>query len=193
MQIPIWISNRHIHLSQHDAEILFGKDYQFTKIKDLSQPWQFALQETISIQWIKNDLSTQIDNIRILWPRRNDTQVEVLSSDQYKLKMYVPTKLSWDIDNTPWIHIIWPQASITIKQGMIIAQRHLHISPSQAKKYQLTNHQIISIKTFWQKSITFHNIIVRIDPNFKLDFHIDFDEANAGNISRGDFGKIVRR
>lgn len=194
MQIPIWISNRHIHLSEEHAKLLFGEDYTFTKFKDLSQPGQFALEETVSIKWIDNsNKNNKIDKIRILGPRRSQTQVEVMASDQYTLWIQIPTKLSWDLNNTPWITIIWPKANIALKQWVIIAQRHLHISPTQAKELWLIHKQKISIKTPWNKALSFHNVIVRVGENFDLDFHIDFDEANAGNIKKGDTGKIIEQ
>lgn len=187
MQVPIGISNRHIHLSQEYAEVLFGKDYAYKRLKDLTQKGQFALQETVTIE----NNGHQIQGIRVLGPRRSQTQIELLRSDTYTLWLSVPIKLSGDLQDTPGIKIIGPNGSVDIASWVIVAQRHLHISDQQAQEMWLTKGQIISITTSGIREITFHNVIVRSWPDFDLDFHIDIDEANAAGLTPWSFGTIT--
>ena len=179
MQIPIGVSNRHIHLSQTDADILFWKKYEFKILKKLSQPGQFAYEETITAKWPKGEIS----KIRILWPVRWKTQLEILSSDNYQLGIKSPLRISWDLDNSWWeITIIGPKGKILLNNGVIIAQRHLHTSTSQAKELWITNGQSIKIQVQWPRWIIFENVIVRAGDRYNLDFHIDREEWNAAGV-----------
>jgi len=176
MKVPVWISNRHIHLSQKDADILFWKNYQFTIFKELSQPWQYAYQETITAKWPK----WEIPNIKILGPVRNETQLEILYSDNYILWINAPIKLSWDLkDSAWWITLIWQNWTVDLPRWVIVAQRHLHISEQKAEERWLKKWQIIKIRIESPRPIIFENVIVRTSPKFDLDFHIDRDEWNA--------------
>lgn len=187
MQIPIWISNKHIHLKQEDANKLFGSNYKFKKLNELSQIWQYATKETLTIKWPK----WIIKNIRIILPFREETQIEILKQDSFVLGVDVPIRLSGDLKGSPWITIIWPKWIIETKKWIIIAQRHLHISPKQAKEINIKHAEKISIKTEWIRSITFHNVEVRISHDWKLDFHIDREEAHAAGITQNAIGEII--
>jgi len=187
MKVPIWISNRHIHLSQEDANKLFGKNYTFKNLKELSQPGQYAYKETVTAQWPKGKIS----NIRILWPVRKTTQLEILLGDQFILWVKAPLRVSGDLHNTPGIKLIGPKGETETKGGMIIAQRHLHISADQAKKQWLQNWQIISIKSEGPRSITFNNVIVRAKDSYNLDFHVDREEWNAAGLSKNSQWLII--
>jgi len=187
MQIPIWISNRHIHLSKEDADVLFGPNYEFKKIKDLTQPWQFACEEVVTLVGPKKSL----EKVRVLWPLRKQTQVEINFSDNFVLWISAPIRMSWDLQNTPWIKVIWPKWEVQLSQWVIVAQRHIHISTEQAKKYNLTNNQVVSLKIDWVRSLVFNNIIVRVDDNFELDCHIDIDEWNSAWLPSCAVGELI--
>lgn len=185
--IPIWISNRHVHLSQQDAALLFGQDYVMKKLKDLSQPGQYACEETISIKWPKG----QIDGVRILWPYRKQTQVEILLADGFKLWTKAPIRLSGDLEGTPGIEIIWPTGSTTIDKGVIIAKRHLHMSLEEAQEFGLQDGQCISVKVTGERGLIFDNVIVRANAEWALDMHIDVEEGNAAGLGNGATGEIL--
>lgn len=187
MRIPIWISNRHIHLSKEDAEILFGKNYTFKKRKELSQKDQYAYEEILTIKWD----AWEISHVRILWPHRKETQIEILTEDQFVLGTNAPLRLSWDLKWTPGITLIWPKATHTTKNGLIIAKRHIHLSPQQAKELKVIEWDNIKIKTEWERAVIFDNVIVRIFDRYDKDFHIDREEWNAAGLKTGDFWTII--
>lgn len=187
MRLPIWISNRHIHLSQIDAEKLFGKEYQFNTIKDLSQPGQYAYQETVSLKWPKG----QIDGVRVLGPCRKQTQAELLLADNFKLWIKAPIRLSGDIKDSAWCDIIGPMWSVSLDHGCIVAKRHLHITVAEAKDAWLVDGQEIKVKTNWERWLVFENVLVRVGDNYALDMHIDLEEANAAGLGAGAWGEIV--
>ena len=188
MKITVWISNRHVHLSRKDADLLFWEWYELTKIKDLSQPWQFATEECVVLKWPKWEIS----KVRILWPYRKDTQIEVLLWDNYKLGINAPVRLSGDLENTPWLEIIWQNGSITTKKWAIVAQRHIHMNLEEAKEFWLENGQIVSVKTEWERWLIFENVIIRADSKWALDFHIDMEEANAAGVQNWNECKIIK-
>jgi len=188
MEIPIWISNKHIHLTKEDANKLFGEKYKFNKVNNLSQTWQYATIETLNIKWPK----WTIEDIRIILPFRKETQIEILKQDSFKLWIDTPIRLSWDLANTPGIKIIGPKWEVDKKKWLIIAQRHLHISQTQAKKNNIKQWDILSIKTKWIRSITFHNVQARISKDWNLDFHIDREEAHAAGITQNTTWMIIQ-
>lgn len=188
MRIPIGISNRHIHLSQVDADKLFGKWYKFKILKELSQPWQFACEETVVIKWPK----WEIKNIRIIWPHRKQTQVEIFMWDNYVLGCNAPIRLSGDLDNSESLYVVGPNWSIYIQWWVIVAKRHLHITQSEADDRWLKNNQKIKIKTNNpERWLIFENVLVRITDTSALDFHVDIEEANAAGLKMWDWGEIV--
>lgn len=187
--IPIGISNRHIHLSQKDLEILFGKDYQLNELKKLSQTEQYAAKETLKIVGPKGI----IENVRILGPIREETQVEILQSDTYKLGIKAPVKLSGDLIDTPGITLIGPKNVIKINSGVIIAKRHVHMNTEDASKLGYKNFDTVNIKINTERPIIFHDIPIRIHNTFTTEFHIDMDEANAALIQKETKGIILRQ
>ena len=185
--IPIWISNRHVHLSAADASILFGPDYQCQKIKELSQPGQFACAETISLKWPK----WQIDGVRILGPYRQESQVEILQADNFKLGTQAPIRLSWDLADSGAIELIGPQGSLQLSQGLIVAQRHLHATPEDAQRLGLEDGQIISVAVWGKRATLFWAIVVRVTETSALDMHIDVEEWNAAGLWANAEGEII--
>ena len=186
--IPLWVSNRHIHLSKADAEALFWEWFQLTPIKDLSQPWQFAAAECVTLKWPK----WQIEKVRILWPYRPQTQVEILMADQFKLGVMAPIRLSGDLKHSAWIGIIWPDGKeISISEWMIIAKRHIHMTPADAEKYWVQNNQIVKIKCWWERGLVFDEVVIRVTDASKLDTHIDVEEANAAALPQASSVELL--
>ncbi|WP_311491530.1 phosphate propanoyltransferase [uncultured Anaerococcus sp.] len=187
-KIPIGISGRHIHLCQKDLDALFGKDYKLTPIKDLSQPGQFACKEQLMLAGPKGF----IEKVRIIGPARKATQVEILRSDAFKLGVKPVVRLSGDLDDTPGITIIGPNGAVKIEQGVIVSQRHIHFSPSQAKERGLKNGDIVSIRLSGMRGGILENVAIRAGEESYLDCHIDQEEANAFGITSKDYAEIIR-
>ena len=188
MQVPIWVSNRHVHLSREDAETLFGPGFELTRMKDLSQPGQFAAEECVIIKWPKG----QIEKVRILWPYRPQTQVEIFVADQFKLWTKAPIRLSWDLKNSAWVDIIWPDGKqISIQEWMIIAKRHIHMTPADAEEYGVQNNQIVQIKCGWERGLIFDEVVIRVTDTSQLDTHIDVEEANAACLAQWSMAEIL--
>ena len=189
MKIPIEISARHIHLSKNDVENLFGKNHNLKKTKDISQPNQFACKETVSL--INGDKI--IENVRIVGPERTNTQVEISKTDAFTLKVNPPVRISGDIKNSSPITLKSRQKTITIKEGLIIAKRHLHIAPSEAEKLNIKNGDKVSVRIDGERSLVYNEIIVRSHEGIdELSMHLDTDEANAGLINPNDEGELVK-
>lgn len=176
--IPVGISNRHIHLSQTDLNILFGTGYQLTKIKDLSQPMQYACKETLTIGGPKG----AIENVRILGPARSETQVEILQADCFKLGINAPVRMSGDLQGTPGITLIGPKGSILLSKGIIIAQRHIHMTLEDAKRLGVTDGEQVTIQIEGSRGGTYSNVAIRANNTSALECHIDTEEANAMNL-----------
>lgn len=187
-KVPVGISNRHLHLSQSDLETLFGKGYELKQSKPLSQPGQYAAEETVTLVGPKNSMA----KVRILGPVRPQTQVEISRADSFVLGINPPVRDSGSISGSPGIVIEGPKGRVEIKEGVIIAQRHLHLNTDEAKELNLKDKDYISIKFDGVRSVVFNNILVRVSPNFAKDLHLDIDEANAAGLSNGDLGTIIR-
>lgn len=187
--VMVEASGRHVHLSRHAVEQLFGPGYQLTYRKDLSQPGQFACKERVSITGTKGTIA----NVIVLGPERSHTQAEVSMTDALTLGVKAPVRLSGDIDHTPGIKITNPLNGnfIEIKEGLIVAKRHIHITPEDAAKFGVTNGQMIKIKVFGNRPVIFEDVDVRVSKDFSTAVHIDYDEANACGFVAGTKGIIV--
>lgn len=186
--VQVGVSNRHIHLSKEDLEKLFGENYQLTSIKDLSQPGQFAAKECVTLVGPKG----VIEKVRVLGPVRKETQVEIFLSDSFKLGVKPIIKLSGDLKDTPGITLVGPKGVATIEKGVMVAQRHIHMSVQEAREYGLKNGDIVSLKTRGLRSGVLDNVIVRSDDKSKLDCHIDMEEANALGLKNNDLVEIIK-
>jgi len=184
--IPVEVSAHHIHLSRADVERLFGKDYRLTVDHELSQPGQFACKEKVNLIGPKG----RIDNVRILGPERDKTQVEIAMTEEFKLGIQAPIRASGDIEGTPGITIEGPTGTITIDKGVILALRHVHMSIEDAMRFGIRDKDYVQVMIESERSITFEDVLVRVDKNFRLAMHIDTDEANASGIKTGDIGYI---
>ncbi|AZU62780.1 phosphate propanoyltransferase [Neobacillus mesonae] len=186
--IPIAVSARHCHLSQSDLEALFGEGYELTKKADLSQPGQFAANETITIVGPRGS----IEKVRILGPARNMTQVEVSQTDSIKLGSKPPLRESGDIKGSAPITLVGPNGSLYKKEGLIIAQAHIHMNPDDAARFDVKNGEYVKVEVGGIRPATLGKVLIRVSPRYKLEMHVDTDEANAGFITGKTKGKLIK-
>lgn len=177
--VPVGISNRHIHLSQADLDQLFGAGYQLTPMKELSQPGQFACKETVTICGPKG----AIEKVRVLGPVRKETQIEIIAGDCFKLGVKAPAKLSGDLAGTPGITVVGPKGSVQTAQGLIVAQRHIHMAPADAQAYGVQDGQIVKIRVGGLRGGIYDNVAIRVTTSSKLECHLDTEEANAMGVA----------
>ncbi len=187
--IPVGVSNRHIHLSTEHLEILFGKGYELTPFKDLSQPGQYACKELLTIV---GPSLRPIEKVRVLGPVRSASQVEISRTDSFVLKVKPPVRESGDIAGSAPITIIGPKGIVTLKEGCIIANRHIHMSEDEGKTFGLKDGDYVNIEANGERKTTFYDVQVRVNKAFKLEMHIDTDDANAAGIGNGAKVKIVK-
>lgn len=173
--VPVGISNRHVHLSQADLEILFGCGYELTKMKELSQPGQYACKETVTVCGPKG----AIEKVRILGPVRSRTQVEILAGDCFKLGAKAEPRLSGDLDGTPGITLVGPKGSVQTRDGLMVAQRHIHMHPDDAVRFGVHDGQSVSIETDGIRGGVYRNVLIRVTPDSALECHVDTEEANG--------------
>jgi putative phosphotransacetylase len=188
IKVPVGISNRHVHLAQADLEALFGKGHQLTPVKDLSQPGQFSCEETVTLIGPKGSIS----RVRILGPVRSASQVEISKTDCFALGLTPPIRDSGSLSGSPGITLQGPSGKIELKEGVIIAQRHIHLQTDEAVQLGLKDKELVSVKFTGDRETTFGNVLIRVNPNFKMDMHIDTDEANAAGLSNGDWGIVIK-
>lgn len=186
--IPVGVSNRHIHLSKEDLSRLFGEGYEMTKLKDLSQPGQYACKETVTIGGPKG----AIEKVRVLGPVRSKTQVEILEGDFYKLGIATEARLSGDLQGTPGITLIGPKGSVQTAEGLIVAQRHIHMSNKDAQDLGVHDGQIVSIQIDGTRGGILNNVAVRANDTSVLECHIDMEEANALNVNSLTKVKLIK-
>lgn len=186
--IPVGISNRHIHLSREHIDILFGEGYQLTPLKELSQPGQFACKEVLTI--VGPSLKP-IENVRVLGPERSDSQVEISRTDSYTLKVKPPVRESGKIAGSASISIIGPKGIVTLKEGCIIANRHIHMSTEDGKRFGVKDNSYVTVDVNSERRTRFYDVQVRVSDKFRLEMHLDTDDANAAALKNGDKVKIV--
>lgn len=187
-KILIETSARHVHLCAQDLEILFGKGAQLTFKKDLSQPGQFACEERVKLVGPKKEIA----NVIILGPVRPATQVELSYTDARTLGVDAPLRESGDLAGTPGIKIVGPCGEIETKDGVIVAKRHIHMTPDDAAAYGVENGQIVSVKVESGRSAILGDVVVRVSPKFALAMHIDTDESNAVCGFGKCYGELVK-
>jgi len=187
--IPVGISNRHIHLTKEHLEILFGKGYELTPIKDLSQPGQYACKETLTIV---GPSMRPIENVRVLGPLRRASQVEVSRTDCYTLKLDPPVRESGDIAGSAPITLIGPKGVVELAEGCIIANRHIHMSPDDAARFNVRDGDYVVVDCMSGRRTRFCDVQVRVDRNFRLEIHLDTDDANAAGLKCGSAVYMVK-
>jgi putative phosphotransacetylase len=186
--VPVGVSARHVHLTQEHVEVLFGKGYQLTKKKDL-MGGQFASNEQVTIVGLK---LRAIENVRILGPVRKQTQVEISATDARTLGIKAPIRESGNVAGSAPIALVGPKGALYLKEGCIIAMRHIHMSPKDAEAAGLKNGDVVSVKADNERGTIFNHVVIRVNPSFTLEMHIDTDEANAADIKQGDTVTIMK-
>lgn len=187
--VPIGISNRHIHLSTSDVETLFGKGYTLTKLKDLSQPGQYACKETLTIV---GPSMRPIEGVRVLGPERKKTQVEISRTDSFQLKLKPPVRESGKTENSAPITIIGPKGVISLDEGCIIANRHIHMSEQEGERFGVKDCDYVTVELSGERRTRFYDVQIRVHKDFRLEMHIDTDDANAAGVKNGDLATIVK-
>jgi putative phosphotransacetylase len=185
-KIPIGVSARHVHLCRFSMDTLFGEKSELTLTREL-MGGQFAAAETLSIVSRQQKILT---GVRVLGPLRAFTQAEVSQTDSRALGCEVPLRDSGDIKGSTSFSLIGPRGVIHLKEGMIVAKRHIHMSETDAAKFSLKDKEILSVKIPGSRGGIMANILVRVDKAYTLEMHIDTDEANAFGVKNGDFVQI---
>lgn len=188
MEIKVGVSNRHVHVTKETLEKLFGEGYELHEDRPLSQPGQFASAEKITIKTEKNE----IKNVRILGPVRKYNQVEISKTDSYTLGLKPPVRNSGDLENSETITLIGPNGEVTLENSVIIATRHIHLSPADLETYGLTDGQMVSVKVSGEKGGILENVHIKSDPTYLLELHIDTDDANAFLLSNGATVEVIK-
>jgi putative phosphotransacetylase len=187
-KVLVETSARHVHVTAEQVEILFGKGATLTNKKNLSQPGQYACEERVTVVGPKN----QIAGVSILGPARSAAQVEVSMTDARTLGITAPVRESGDIAGTPGCKLVGPCGEVTLDEGVIVAKRHIHMTPEDAERMGLSDKQIVSVKLNTpDRSLTFGDVVVRVSPKFALAMHIDTDESNAACAGGTVYGEII--
>ncbi len=185
--VPVEVSAHHVHLSRAHVEALFGPGRRLTPLHDLSQPGQFACQEQVNLIGPRG----RVDRVRVLGPERAETQVEISMTEQFKLGIHPPIRQSGDIAGSPGCTLEGPMGSVSLQEGVICAQRHIHLSPEESLRMGLRDKDMVSVSITGDRELTFGDVLVRVHPSFKMAMHIDTDEANAGNVAAGATGYVM--
>ncbi|WP_322904030.1 phosphate propanoyltransferase [Paenibacillus campi] len=185
--VPVGVSARHIHLSQEHIEILFGAGYELTEFKPLSQPGQFAANETVEVVGSKGSFP----KVRILGPARPATQLEISLTDSFAIGVKAPVRESGHIEGTPGILIKGPAGEVEVQTGVIVAARHIHFHTADAEKWGINDQDKLKVRLSGERGMVLENVIARVSDSFALDMHIDTDEANAAGARTGDTAEII--
>ena len=183
--IELEASGRHVHITHAQALTLFGHD--LTPLRPLSQPGQFLAQERVTLKGPKGTLH----NVAVLGPTRPQAQVEISLTDGKQLGITPPIRPSGDVANTPGAILITERSTVALQEGVIAAQRHIHLTPETAARFGLQDKQIVRLQTFTARPLVFDDVLVRVSPDFADRVHLDYDEANACAMSPGDLGRIL--
>jgi putative phosphotransacetylase len=188
-EVPVGVSNRHIHLSAEHVEVLFGKGYQLTPMKELSQPGQYACKEVLTVI---GPSMRPIENVRVLGPIRKKSQVEISKTDSYTLKVKPPVRESGKLEGSAPITVIGPKGVVTLSEGCIIANRHIHMSTDEAACFGLRDYDFVTVDVEGERRTRWYDVQVRVHKDFRLEMHVDTDDANAAGIGNGTKVKIVK-
>ncbi|MCL1840518.1 MAG: phosphate propanoyltransferase [Propionibacteriaceae bacterium] len=185
--VELEASGRHLHLSRADADRLLGPGVAMTPVHMLSQPGQFTCAERIRVIGPKGEFPA----LSIIGPERVQSQVELSATDALILGVKPPVRLSGDLAGTPGITLVGPAGRLDLTEGVMIAKRHIHMDPAYAELHGLHNHQIVSVRVWGVRGVTFNDVEIRISPDFATYMHIDYDEANACGFRKGMLGTII--
>ena len=185
--IPVGVSGRHLHLSRAHLDALFGAGYELTKKKDLSQPGQYASEETVDIMTTKGAFT----RVRILGPVRKETQIELALTDAVKLGINPPIRDSGNVAGSPGVVLVGPNGTITLDQGAIAALRHIHMTPADAERFGVKDKDIVKVECPGERGMIMGQVLVRVNDQYALEMHVDTDEGNAACLKTGDKVRIV--
>ncbi len=186
--VLIETSARHLHVSREHLDILFGEGYELTPKKDLSQPGQYACEERVQVIGEKGSFP----GVSILGPVRPETQVELSATDARSIGVKAPVRESGDIEGSGGCKLVGPKGEVTIDKGVIVAKRHIHMTPEDAQKYGIVDKQIVSVKIPTEgRSLIFGDVVARVSSSYALAMHLDTDEANAAAIPGSCEGEIL--
>lgn len=189
-EIPVGISNRHIHLNKEDLETLFGKGYELTPIKELSQPGQYACKETLTLV---GPSMRSIENVRVLGPLRKQSQVEISMTDSFVLKVKPPVRESGKTEGSAPVIIVGPKGIVSLKEGCIIANRHIHMSPADAAHFGVKDGDYIDVDAFTgTRKTRWFDVQIRVNDAFRLEMHVDTDDANAVGFKNGSTVTVAK-
>ena len=186
-QVPVGISVRHVHLTRSDVDWLFGRNYQLTPKKALSQPGQFACEECVDVVGPKGTLT----KVRILGPERSSTQVELSQTDCRTIGVKAPVRSSGDLDGTPGIELRGPNGKIQVSKGVIIADRHIHMTPADAARFGFKNGDRVKVWIGGEKPGVMGNVLIRVSDKAALDMHVDTDDGNAFLLNQGQWLTVL--
>jgi acetate kinase len=184
--IPIGVSAHHVHLCKEHLEALYGEGHELGFYAPLTQPGQYAAKETANLIGPKG----RVDGVRVLGPLRNETQVEVSRTEKFKLGIDPPVRMSGDLDGTPGITLEGPKGTVALERGVICARRHVHMSPEDALSFGTRDKDIIAVDVEGDRPLVFGDVVVRVNPDYRLDLHVDTDEANAADVASGMVGYL---
>lgn len=178
-------SGRHVHLTKAQSHALFG--HSLTEKRPLSQPGQFLANERLTVRGPKGEFQ----NVAVLGPERGQAQVEISLTDGKTLGIQPPVRLSGKVEGSPGVTLISPMGQVVLQQGVICAQRHIHMTPEKAKLLGVQDKQTVRLQTYTDRPVVFDDVVVRVSPDFATYVHLDYDEANACGMKKGDFGRIL--
>ena len=183
--IELEASGRHVHVTEEQAHTLFG--HGLTPSRPLSQPGQYLSNERVTVIGPKGEFR----NVAVLGPERKEAQVEISLTDGRELGIQAPVRPSGDVSGSPGVRLVGPNGSITLPQGVIAAQRHIHMTPADAAHMGVTDKQVVKLQVFTERPLVFEDVLVRVSPDFATFAHLDYDEANACGFQKGDLGRIL--
>ena len=183
--VELEASGRHVHVTKEQAKELFG--HSLTPKRPLSQPGQYLANERVTVVGPKGEFA----NVAVLGPERREAQVEVSLTDARTLGVEAPVRLSGDVKGSPGILLRGEKGCVPLNQGVIAAQRHIHLTPEDAKKFGVQDKQVVKLQTYTARPVLFEDVAVRISPDFASYVHLDYDEANACGFQKGDLGRIL--
>lgn len=183
--VELEASGRHVHVTKEQARILFG--HQLTPKRPLSQPGQYLAVERVTVVGPRGEFA----NVAVLGPERKEAQVEVSLTDARTLGVEVPVRLSGDVQGSPGILLRGEKGCVPLRQGVIAAQRHIHLTPEDAEKFRVKDKQVVKLQTYTARPVLFEDVAVRVSPDFASFVHLDYDEANACGFQKGDLGRIL--
>ena len=183
--VELEASGRHVHVTKEQAMTLFG--HLLTPKRELSQPGQYLANERVTVIGPKGEFTS----VAVLGPERKEGQVELSMTDARALGINAPLRLSGDVKDTPGATLRGDKGSVTLPQGVLVAKRHIHITPEHAQRMQVKDKQVVRLQTYTARPLTFGDVVVRVSPDFRTRVHLDYDEANACGFQNGDWGRIL--